>query len=234
MGPLPRGGALALLASCGRIGFATVDRGDALILPDAPPCYAIEDHFDGPALDTQWNPYAVGGASTPTIVGGALVLDVPAPVSGTGISRNNIDLHAAVATMTVRGFTFVTGTQVFFEIYQSGVGLQRTTQLAIGPDLMAARLQTAPNMYDDNQAMVTATLPAFRLQMAISPGSSGTDIVWRYSLSETDPFVDLRTANVPYTLEVATFNAEYQVFLAAATDPPPIEIDDVTIVVPCP
>jgi hypothetical protein len=230
MGPLPRRAALALLAGCGRIGFAT--SGDAPILPDAAPCYAVEDHFDGPSLDAQWNPYSAGGGPMPTIVAGALVFDVPASLSGTGIARNNLDLHDAVATMTVRDFAFVTGTQVFFEIYETTPGNQRITQLAIGPDLMAARVQTDVLMFNDTDAMVTA-LTAFRLQMAISPGSAGTDVVWRYSVSETDPFVELRRDTVSYPLDAATFNAEYQTWMTAASAPPPLEIDDLTIAVPC-
>jgi hypothetical protein len=221
---------LAALTGCGRLAFEPVGfdgRTDGNA-PDAL-CPAIDDHFD--SLGT-WSVYSAGGAPTPTVTGGALVLDVPTAVSTCSVGMLATDLSDAVLTVTVRDYTFVYGSQVYLEAGTAGRYFAVTAIVDIAPQqLILGRIQTGATL--DDVPVSASTNGAMRMRLAISPVSGASQVVWSYSPSETAPFVEVRRTTVADSFSSIDFGMTYQNWQTAAADPPPIRIDDFQLAHPC-
>lgn len=232
--------ALAAVTGCGRLGFepgnpASTDgnagdttSGDAEVAL----CPVIDEHFDT-TLDSSWSSYSSGGASSPTVANGSLVLDVPTTVASSDLVLLGADVRDAVVTVTARDFTYVYGSQVYFEInaptrYFVVVALADPSGGSI-----VARIQSSGGSDDVTLPLPNTPLPALRFRLAVSPVTGGSRVIWSYAPSETAPFVELRREMVTDSFDADDVGAAYQVWTTAVSDPPPIRIDDFQLAHPC-
>jgi len=232
---------LAAVTGCGRLGFEpgrldgntgdTVAISDAI--PDAALCPVVDDHFDT-ALGPAWVTYISGGATSPMVTNGEVVLDIPTTISSSSLAIYAVDLTDAVVTVTVRSFMDdLYGTQVYLELTgQSG----SFYAVNVIPDdtaqgFVLGRIQTGQTF--DDLPLAIPTLAAMRLRVATAPDSGGTLVVWSYSPSETAPFVEVRRMIVNDSFAAGDFGAAYQVWSMTASDPPPIQLDDFQFARPC-